>query len=104
MELSQNNLYFYTGLLNVFCTAYSSHICRYSPYKQLENQIKIFGENSLLYFVPVPMSFIYDEMLFRVAQRAYSLWQTGQNEILPDSLSVVPSFLSLPTFIKLLSG
>ena len=53
-ELSQKNLCFYTVLLNAFRTACSLHTCRYAPHKQLENQIRIFGENSIVYFVPAP--------------------------------------------------
>ena len=51
-ELSQNNLCFYTVLLNAFRAACSLHTCRYAPDKQLENQIRIFSENSIVYFVP----------------------------------------------------
>ena len=55
-ELSQNKLCFYTALLNAFRAACSLHTCRYAPHKQLENQIKIFGENSKVYFVPVSLT------------------------------------------------
>ena len=53
-RVDTNNLCFYTALLNAFRAACSLHACRHAPRKQLENQIKIFGENSIVYFVPVP--------------------------------------------------
>ena len=53
-ELSQNNLCFCTALLNAIRVACSLHTCRYAPHKQPEYQIKIFGKNSIGYFIPLP--------------------------------------------------
>jgi len=52
-ELSQNNLCFYTALLNAFGVACSLHTCRYALHRQPENQSKISGENSIVYSIPV---------------------------------------------------